>query len=145
MKPAAKEEELGPHPVKDQLPGVFYCLNSSPSWAESIILGFQHYLVMLGTTVIIPTIIVPQMGGTNKEKAELVQTLLFVAGVNTLLQTWLGSRLPVVIGGSYRFIIPVIYVALSDRFNSYSDPRERFKQTMRAMQGALIIAYIQPM
>ncbi|CAH9144591.1 unnamed protein product [Cuscuta epithymum] len=145
MKVAAKEEELGPHPVKDQLPGVFYCLNSSPSWTESIILGFQHYLVMLGTTVIIPTIIVPQMGGTNKEKAELVQTLLFVAGVNTLLQTWLGSRLPVVIGGSYRFIIPVIYVALSDRFNSYSDPRERFKQTMRAMQGALIIASILPM
>lgn len=33
--------------------------------AEAVILGFQHYLVMLGTTVIIPTIIVPQMGGGN--------------------------------------------------------------------------------
>lgn len=33
--------------------------------AEAIILGFQHYLVMLGTTVIISTIIVPQMGGGN--------------------------------------------------------------------------------
>lgn len=30
-----------------------------------MILGFQHYLVMLGTTVIIPTIIVPYMGGGN--------------------------------------------------------------------------------
>lgn len=31
--------------------------------AEAIVLGFQHYLVMLGTTVIIPTILVPIMGG----------------------------------------------------------------------------------
>jgi len=28
-------------------------------------LGFQHYLVMLGTTVLIPTYLVPQMGGGN--------------------------------------------------------------------------------
>jgi len=33
--------------------------------AEAILLGFQHYLVMLGTTVIIPTALVPQMGGNN--------------------------------------------------------------------------------
>ena len=31
--------------------------------AEAILLGFQHYLVMLGTTVLIPTTLVPQMGG----------------------------------------------------------------------------------
>lgn len=31
--------------------------------AEAIILGFQHYLVMLGTTVIIPSMLVPLMGG----------------------------------------------------------------------------------
>lgn len=33
--------------------------------AEAILLGFQHYLVMLGTTVLIPTALVPQMGGRN--------------------------------------------------------------------------------
>ncbi|KAJ0523952.1 hypothetical protein HanIR_Chr10g0499311 [Helianthus annuus] len=32
---------------------------------EAILLGFQHYLVMLGTTVVIPTTLVPQMGGEN--------------------------------------------------------------------------------
>lgn len=36
-----------------------------PFAAEAILLGFQHYLVMLGTTVIIPTALVPQMGGGN--------------------------------------------------------------------------------
>jgi xanthine/uracil permease len=33
--------------------------------AEAIILGFQHFIVMLGTTVIIPSALVPQMGGGN--------------------------------------------------------------------------------
>lgn len=121
--------------------------------AEAIILGFQHYLVMLGTTVIIPTIIVPQMGGGNvsiyfinkfkeqfgllvylqywfqnyvfqEEKAQVIQTLLFVAGLNTLLQSLFGTRLPVVIGGSFTFIIPATFVALSSRYNTYLDPRE---------------------
>ena len=31
--------------------------------AEAILLGFQHYIVMLGTTVLIPSSLVPQMGG----------------------------------------------------------------------------------
>lgn len=33
--------------------------------AEAILLGFQHFVVMLGTTVIIPSALVPQMGGGN--------------------------------------------------------------------------------
>lgn len=36
-----------------------------PLAAEAILLGFQHYLVMLGTTVLIPSSLVPQMGGGN--------------------------------------------------------------------------------
>ncbi|CAK9144969.1 unnamed protein product [Ilex paraguariensis] len=91
-----KVDELVPHPVKEQLPGVDFCVNSNPSWLEAIILGFQHYLVMLGTLVIIARVIVPQMGGGNAEKAQVVQTLLFVAGINTLLQTWFLSPLSAV-------------------------------------------------
>lgn len=33
--------------------------------AEALVLGFQHYLLTLGITVLIPSIIVPQMGGGN--------------------------------------------------------------------------------
>ncbi|XP_059647894.1 nucleobase-ascorbate transporter 4 [Cornus florida] len=145
MAPAAtKVDEFVPHPVKEQLPGVDFCVNSNPSWPEAIILAFQHYLVMLGTTVIIPTVVVPLMGGGNREKAEVIQTLLFVAGVNTLLQTWFGTRLPVVIGGSYAFIVPTVFVALANRYSIYSDPHQRFLRTMRGIQGALLIASILP-
>ncbi|XAR72972.1 hypothetical protein NMG60_11019795 [Bertholletia excelsa] len=133
-----------PFPVKEQLPGVDFCVNSNPSWPAAIVLGFQHYIVMLGTTVIIPSIIVPVMGGGNREKAEVIQTLLFVAGVNTLLQTWLGTRLPVVIGGSYTFIFPALYVSFANRYSVYINPSDRFRQSMTGMQGALMIASILP-
>jgi len=126
--PPPKQEELQPHPVKDQLPSVSYCITSPPPWrtslshslthlgrglgpldfnlglqlfcvltdvdvvdtgssgpdfdlvpvtvhlynlkhaAEAVILGFQHYIVMLGTSVIIPSALVPQMGGGNVSK-----------------------------------------------------------------------------
>ncbi|KAL2539520.1 Nucleobase-ascorbate transporter 6 [Abeliophyllum distichum] len=136
---APKADEPAPHPPKDQLPNVSYCITSPPPWPEAILLGFQHYLVMLGTTVIIPTALVPQMGGGNEEKAKVIQTLLFVAGLNTLLQTWFGTRLPVVIGGSYTFVAPTISIILSGRWSD-PDPISRFKKIMRASQGALIVA-----
>uniref|UniRef100_A0A0E0KKW4 Nucleobase-ascorbate transporter 6 n=1 Tax=Oryza punctata TaxID=4537 RepID=A0A0E0KKW4_ORYPU len=138
--PAPKQEELQPHAVKDQLPAISYCLTSPPPWPEAILLGFQHYLVMLGTTVIIPTALVPQMGGGNEEKARVIQTLLFVAGINTLIQSFLGTRLPAVIGGSYTFVAPTISIILAARYNGIADPHEKFVRIMRGTQGALIVA-----
>ncbi|KAL6964129.1 hypothetical protein U1Q18_035186 [Sarracenia purpurea var. burkii] len=133
-----------PFPIKIQFPGVDFCVNSSPSWPVAILLGFQHYVLMLGTSVIIPSIIVPLMGGGNREKAEVIQTLLFVAGLNTLLQTWFGTRLPVVIGGSYTFVFPAIFIVLADRYSIYTDPIDRFKMSMRGIQGAILVASILP-
>ncbi|CAD6344224.1 unnamed protein product [Miscanthus lutarioriparius] len=138
--PAPKQEELQPHAVRDQLPSVSYCLTSPPPWPEAVLLGFQHYLVMLGTTVIIPTALVPQMGGGNEEKARVVQTLLFVAGINTLIQSFLGTRLPAVMGASYTFVAPTISIILAGRYSGIADPHEKFVRIMRGTQGALIVA-----
>ncbi|RZC66292.1 hypothetical protein C5167_009978 [Papaver somniferum] len=140
MTGGGKIEDFSPHPVKEQLPGIEYCVTSHPCWPEAIILGFQHYLVMLGITVLIPSFLVPQMGGGDFEKAIVIQTLLFAAGVNTLLQTWFGTRLPAVIGGSFTYILPTIIIINSPRYQGIVDPHQRFIQTMRGVQGALIIA-----
>ncbi|KAK8937951.1 Nucleobase-ascorbate transporter 7 [Platanthera guangdongensis] len=109
---------------------------------ESVLLGFQHYLVMLGTIVLIPTILVPQMGGGHEEKARVIQNLLFVAGISTLLQSSLGTRLPIVIGGSFTYLLPTVSIILSDRFVAMADPHERFVHTMKAIQGAVIAASV---
>ncbi|EOA13188.1 hypothetical protein CARUB_v10026214mg [Capsella rubella] len=138
--PAPKQDEPQPHPPKDQLPNISYCITSPPPWPEAILLGFQHYLVMLGTTVLIPTALVPQMGGGYEEKAKVIQTILFVAGINTLLQTLFGTRLPAVIGASYTFVPTTISIILAGRFSDTSDPIDRFERIMRATQGALIVA-----
>nr|TKS08191.1 hypothetical protein D5086_0000108410 [Populus alba] len=139
---AAKVGVFAPFPVKDQLPGVDSCVSSSPSWPKAILLGFQHYLVMLGTTVIIPSIFVLSISRGNVEKAEMINTLLFVAGINTLLQTWFGTRLPVVIGGPYAFSIPTITISLSTNNSTnviFRSPRQvKFELSMKAVQGALV-------
>ncbi|KAG5526288.1 hypothetical protein RHGRI_032538 [Rhododendron griersonianum] len=139
---------LPPPPPPPPLPPRYKPLTeidiSNPNCVPATILGFQHSVVMLGTTVIIPSIIVPLMGGGQKEKAEVIQTSLFVAGLNTLLQTWFGTRLPVVIGSSYSFIAPALFIVLSDRDCKCIDPLERFEKSMRGIQGAMMIASIIP-
>ncbi|XP_074288424.1 nucleobase-ascorbate transporter 4 [Silene latifolia] len=137
-------DDFGPFPIKEQLPGVDFCLTSNPPWHESIILGFQHFIVMLGTTVMIPTILVPLMGGGPVEKARVIQSLLFVSGLNTLCQTLFGCRTSIVVGGSYAFIIPAISIIYTNHFGYIIDPYERFRETMKAIQGAIMFASIFP-
>lgn len=134
-----KPEEITHLPM-DQLQGFEYCIDSNPSWGEAIALGFQHYILALGAAVMIPTLLVESMGGTDDDKVRLVQTLLFVTGINTLLQTLFGTRLPTIIGGSYAFLVPILSIVQDSSLRNISDPHERFVQTMRAIQGALIIS-----
>ncbi|GLU15952.1 hypothetical protein SLE2022_324030 [Rubroshorea leprosula] len=133
------EEPPQPHPVKEQMPGIQYCINSPPPWIEALVLGFQHYLLTLGITVLIPSMIVPQMGGGNAEKAMVIQSLLFASGLSTLFQSLFGTRLPVVVGSSYAYLIPLTSIIQAGRYSSFVTPIERFVHTMRGIQGALLI------
>ena len=51
-----------------------------------------------------------------------MQTLLFVQGVNTLLQTLFGTRLPTVIGASYAYMVPIISIIHDSSFTRIEDP-----------------------
>ena len=53
--------------------------------AEAILLGFQHFLVMLGTTVIIPTALVPQMGGGNVRVNHFVERFHWLSIITNCL------------------------------------------------------------
>ncbi|AQL00306.1 Solute carrier family 23 member 2 [Zea mays] len=134
-----KPEEIS-HPPMEQLQGFEYCIDSNPPWGEAIILGFQHYILALGTAVMIPTVLVPMMGGDDGDRVRVVQTLLFVTGINTLLQSLFGTRLPTVIGGSYAFVIPIMAIIQDPSLSGIPDGHERFLETMKAIQGALIVS-----
>ena len=54
----------------------------------------------------------------------MIQTLLFVSGLSTFLQSLFGTRLPTVVVGSYSYIIPTISIIEAKRYDSYTDPYE---------------------
>ncbi|EFJ09964.1 hypothetical protein SELMODRAFT_159848 [Selaginella moellendorffii] len=130
------------HKIQEQLPEIDYCPNDSPPWPQTILLGFQHFLTMIGTTVLIPSLVVGNMGATNEQKARVYQTLLFASGINTLIQTFVGTRLPVVVGGSFAYIIPITSITNSPRLRSIYYDHDRFVHTIRAVQGAVILSSI---
>ncbi|EEF52467.1 nucleobase-ascorbate transporter 3 isoform X1 [Ricinus communis] len=124
----------------EQLQQLQYCIHSNPSWPETTLLAFQHYIVMLGTIVLIASNLVPQMGGDHGDKARVIQTLLFMAGLNTLIQTFIGSRLPTVMSASVAFTIPVLSIIKDLSDETFADEHDRFIHTMRTIQGSLIVS-----
>jgi len=47
-----------------------------------------------------------------------------VAGINTFFQTFFGTRLPAVIGGSYTFVPTTISIILAGRYSDIVNPLE---------------------
>ncbi|GFS33168.1 xanthine/uracil permease family protein [Actinidia rufa] len=130
------------YPPAEQLHQLHYCIHSNPSWPQTVLLGFQHFIVMLGTTVMIATMLVPRMGGSAGDKARVIQALLFMSGVNTLLQTWFGTRLPTVMGPSFAYAISVLSIIKDFNDSTFTSEHARFLRTMRAIQGSLIVSSI---
>ncbi|KAL3849008.1 hypothetical protein ACJIZ3_010890 [Penstemon smallii] len=128
------------HLPMDQLQDLEYCIDSNPPWIETILLAFQNYILVLGTSVMIPSLLVPAMGGSDGDKARVIQTLLFVAAIKTLLQTLFGTRLPAIVGGSFAYIVPIAYIISDSSLQQIDNPHVRFIHTMRAIQGAIIVA-----
>ena len=54
----------------------------------------------------------------------MIQTIVFLAGVNTLLQVHFGTRLPAVMAGSYAYIYAIAAIAVSPRYLIIIDPLE---------------------
>uniref|UniRef100_A0A0E0C7Z8 Nucleobase-ascorbate transporter 2 n=1 Tax=Oryza meridionalis TaxID=40149 RepID=A0A0E0C7Z8_9ORYZ len=72
----------------------------------------------------IPAVLVPMMGGSDGDRVRVVQTLLFVTGINTLLQSLFGTRLPTVIGGSYAFVVPIMAIIQDSSLAAIPDDHE---------------------
>ncbi|GAA0146894.1 transporter [Lithospermum erythrorhizon] len=128
------------YPPAEQLLQLNYCIHSNPSWPQTALLAFQHYIVMLGTTVMIASLLVPRMGGGPGDTARVIQSLLFMSGVNTLLQTLVGTRLPTVMGPSFAYVISVLSIIKDFSDGNLDSEHERFTHTMRAIQGSLIVS-----
>lgn len=54
----------------------------------------------------------------------VIQSLLFVTGTNTLVHSFFGTRLPVVIGASHVYVPTTLSVVLAGRYHDIVDPTE---------------------
>jgi nucleobase transporter 1/2 len=122
--------------------GMLYTVTDVPPVVLSICLGIQHYLTMLGATVLIPLLITPAMGATIEQTAQVISTIFFVSGLNTLLQTTVGDRLPIVQGGSFSYLPATFSIIFNASLQSIEDDNERFLETMRVLQGGIMIVGI---
>ncbi|CAI9105553.1 OLC1v1004494C2 [Oldenlandia corymbosa var. corymbosa] len=114
-----------------------YELRDSPGLVPIGLYGFQHYLSMLGSLILIPLVIVPAMGGNSEDTANVVSTVLFMSGVTTLLHTAFGSRLPLIQGPSFVYLAPALAIINSSEFLGLNG--NNFKHIMKELQGAIII------
>mmetsp|Transcript_21634 Transcript_21634/g.34805 ORF Transcript_21634/g.34805 Transcript_21634/m.34805 type:complete len:556 (+) Transcript_21634:3-1670(+) len=110
-----------------------------PPLGTSLLLGLQHYLTMLGATVLIPLIVCPAMGADGVQTAKVISSIFFVSGINTLLQTTIGDRLPIVQGGSFAYLPATFQIIGNAELQAIEDDNERFLATMRTIQGAVIV------
>ncbi|KAL9967144.1 hypothetical protein ACROYT_G025317 [Oculina patagonica] len=135
--------------------GLSYLIDENPPWHICLLLGFQHYLTMLGGTLAFPFLLSGPMCFANNTLAisEVLSTLFFVSGLITLLQSTFGARLPIVHGGSSAFLIPTFAIlslpqwtcpkpeenensTQSSLINNY----DVWKPQMREIQGAIIVS-----
>ncbi len=118
---------------------LLYGIDDIPPPAETLALGFQHYLTMFGSTVAIPLILGPALGiaANSTDMAALMATMFFVSGITTLLQTTFGNRLPIVQGGTFSFLAPTFAICgMAALANAGWEVR------MQHVQGAIILGAI---
>ncbi|XP_047332286.1 nucleobase-ascorbate transporter 12 [Impatiens glandulifera] len=115
-----------------------YELRDTPGFVPIGLYGFQHYISLLGSLILIPLVLVPSAGGSNEDTANVICTVLFVSGVTTLLHTFFGSRLPLIQGPSFVYLAPALAIINSPEFQGLNG--NNFKHIMRVLQGSIIIS-----
>ena len=91
-----------------------YKLDGKVPILKAIPFGLQHILAMFVANLSPITLIGLASGLKQTEIAFLLQKAMFIAGIATLIQLnaiWkTGSRLPIVMGGSFTFVAILTYV-----------------------------------
>jgi nucleobase transporter 1/2 len=101
----------------------------------------------------LPIVLMPAMCmeiNTDPDMGNIISTFLFVGGIITILQTTFGTRLPIVQGGSFAFVIPALAVLNTNRWKCpakvaslpQSEQTHIWQERMREIQGAIIMASI---
>jgi xanthine/uracil permease len=117
---------------------VEYGIEDRPPLGESIFLGFQHYLTMIGATVAIPLALAGAMGmfeAAPGQVGRLIGTFFVVSGIATLAQTTIGNRYPIVQGGTFSMLAPALAI-----IGVLASSGAGWQTMLLELQGAIIVA-----
>ncbi|KAJ8039460.1 Solute carrier family 23 member 2 [Holothuria leucospilota] len=140
----------GPRPVREKL---IYGVEDRPPWPTIFLMGIQHFSISFSGCFAVPLVIAkPLCFDVDRELLnQLLGTSFFVAGITTFLQSFLGTRLPIIQGCSASFIIPVfVLFGLQGpcpppiNSNSTIEERQFVKEVaygrMQQIQGSICVA-----
>ncbi len=116
---------------------VEYGMDDVPPAGRSVLLGVQHYLTMIGSTIAVPLVLATAMGMPDAATARLVGTFFVVSGVATLAQTTVGNRYPLVQGASFAILAPALAIVGVVGANGGN-----WEVMIVELQGAMIVAGI---
>ncbi|XP_013001625.1 solute carrier family 23 member 3 isoform X1 [Cavia porcellus] len=82
----------------------------SLTWGLSCLLALQHFLVLASLLCAFHLLLLCSLppGAPSYSPAQLLASSFFACGMSTVLQTWTGSRLPLIQAPSLEFIIPAL-------------------------------------
>ncbi|XVF61506.1 hypothetical protein PTKIN_Ptkin08bG0135300 [Pterospermum kingtungense] len=133
-------EEQGHGGWSGHHPGLKVGLRDNPGFGALIYYGLQHFLSLAGSLIFIPLVMVPSMGGTDKDTATVISTMLLVSGVSTILHSYFGTRLPLVQGSSFIYLAPALVISNARDYRNLTE--HKFRHIMRELQGAIIIGSV---
>ncbi|KAK6237906.1 hypothetical protein QUC31_003375 [Theobroma cacao] len=144
-----RDVEVGMYPGGEQQghggwsghhPGMKVGLRDNPGFGALIYYGLQHFLSLAGSLIFIPLVMVPAMGGTDKDTATVISTMLLVSGITTILHSYFGTRLPLVQGSSFIYLAPALVIINARDYRNLTE--HKFRHIMRELQGAIIIGSV---
>ena len=121
--------------MTDETSMVEYGVEDRPPLGQSVLLGVQHWLTMIGSTIAIPLVLAGALGFDASQTAQLVATFFVVSGVATFAQTTVGNRYPLVQGGTFSMLGPALAI-IAVLAASNAPPTVM----IRELQGAIIVA-----
>ncbi|QRV16047.1 purine/pyrimidine permease [Haloterrigena salifodinae] len=120
-----------------------YGIDEKPPLGESLVLGIQHYLTMVGANIAVPLILADAMGmlenASPSVTARFIGTFFVVSGIATLAQTTFGNRYPIVQGAPFSMLAPalaIITVVTSGGVGGGAG----WQAALLQLQGAIIVA-----
>ncbi|KAL5254267.1 hypothetical protein ACHWQZ_G013898 [Mnemiopsis leidyi] len=136
-----------------------YPVDKCPNVFMSFVLGLQQYLIMFGPTFAIPVILAPSLciDSNTVAKGQLLNTMFVMCGLSTVLQIFLGTRLPIIQSGSYVYFAVAAgimskqpcekeYTVVDENNNTITqDWDPNWHNRMAELQGNLMVASILQM